>query len=64
MYLNFPMYVIGACPDGCVILGIATDCLLCLTTHCPGLSPTRGNCEKVDSDLGLSGGIWSDTPVS
>ena len=45
----------GACPDGCVVLGIATACKPSLSTVLVLI--LAGECEKVNSDLGLGSGF-------
>ena len=44
-----------ACPDGRVVLSVATDCSLSLITA--WVWNPAGACKKVASDLGLGGGL-------
>ena len=56
----------GACPDGHVVLGVATDCYQSLNATRVRVAP--GAYENVSSDLGLGGGFhWVlrfPTPVT
>ena len=50
-----PPSLLGVCPDGCVVCGIATNCYLSLTTVRVQIPPRA--CEKVANDLRLVGGF-------
>ena len=55
----------GLAWDGCLVLSVAKDCKLSLTTA--RVRTLAGACEKVASDMGLGGGfqfLWFLPPVT